>query len=131
MDYARRGGVQGSAPLDEIRAMVLFDLVGDCDLQLPYEPNSDLALYALFAASAAELDGDPAPFELETASIDDDHVPFLEAGIPAVDLIDFTYGPGAPPGRLLAHGRRHARQGLPREPRDGGGDRPGGDPRIR
>ena len=25
-------------------------------------------------------------------------MPFLEAGIPAVDLIDFTYGPGAPPG---------------------------------
>lgn len=98
VDYARRGGVQGSAPLDEIRAMVLFDLVGDCDLQLPYEPNSDLTLYTLFAASAAELDGDPAPFELETASIDDDHVPFLEAGIPAVNLIDFAYGPGDRPG---------------------------------
>ncbi len=98
VDYARRGGVQGSAPLDEIRAMVLFDLVGDCDLQLPYEPNSDPTLYTLFAASAAQLDGDPAPFELETASIDDDHVPFLEAGVPAVNLIDFDYGPGDRPG---------------------------------
>jgi glutaminyl-peptide cyclotransferase len=28
----------------------------------------------------------------------DDHVPFLEAGVPAVDLIDFDYGPGPSPG---------------------------------
>ena len=32
-------------------------------------------------------------------AIDDDHVPFLEAGVPAVDLIDFDYGPGPTPRR--------------------------------
>ncbi|MDX6581510.1 MAG: hypothetical protein QOI10_694 [Solirubrobacterales bacterium] len=99
VDYARQGGAQGSAPLNEIKAMVLFDMVGDCDLQLPYEPNSDKNLYALFAVSAAELNGDPGPFRFNTFPVGDDHAPFIRAGIPAVDLIDFTYGPGAPPGR--------------------------------
>jgi glutaminyl-peptide cyclotransferase len=98
VDYASNGGEQGSPPLTAIRAMVLFDLVGDCDLQLPYESNSDKDLYALFAVSAAELYGDPAPFEFNTFPVGDDHVPFIDAGIPAVDLIDFTFGPGAPPG---------------------------------
>ena len=55
VDYARAGGEQGSPPLAEIRAMVLFDMVGDCDLQIPHEQNSDQDLYALFAVAAAEL----------------------------------------------------------------------------
>ncbi len=33
-------------PLDEIQAMVLFDMVGDCDLQIPREFSSDERLYA-------------------------------------------------------------------------------------
>jgi len=96
--YARAGGEQGAAPLTSIKAMVLFDMVGDCDLQIPYEQNSDKDLYALFAVSAAELGGTADPFRFNTFPVDDDHVPFLDAGIPAVDFIDFTYGPGAPPG---------------------------------
>jgi glutaminyl-peptide cyclotransferase len=98
---ASRGGLRGVPPLEEIRAMVLFDMVGDCDLAIPREAGSDPALYALFATAAGELDeeGDSAhPFEGETGAILDDHVPFLEAGIPAVNLIDFDYGPGPSPG---------------------------------
>jgi glutaminyl-peptide cyclotransferase len=98
VEYAERGGLQGSPPLDEIGAMVLFDLVGDCDLQIPYEPNSSRDLYEQFARGARQVDGDPAPFEGQTESILDDHIPFAEAGIPAVDLIDFTFGPGPAPG---------------------------------
>ena len=98
IDYARAGGEQGTPPLTSIRGMVLFDMVGDCDLQIPYEQNSDKDLYALFAVSAAELFGSAEPFRYNTLPVSDDHVPFLDAGIPAVDFIDFTYGPGAPPG---------------------------------
>lgn len=95
---ARRGGRQGSTPLDEIRAMVLFDLVGDCELQIPLEANSDPGLYELFAQAAEERTGSAAPFEGERAPVVDDHAPFLEAGVPALDLIDFSYGPGPSPG---------------------------------
>jgi glutaminyl-peptide cyclotransferase len=98
VEYAGRDGRQGSPPLREIGAMVLFDLVGDCSLQIPYEPNSDRDLYEQFAEAARAGDGDPAPFQGETDPILDDHIPFARAGIPAVDLIDFTFGPGPPPG---------------------------------
>lgn len=83
----------GSPPLAEIRAMVLFDLVGDCDLQLPRESSSDEGLYALFADAAGG-----ALFEGTTGAISDDHVPFIQMGIPAVDLIDFTFGSAETPG---------------------------------
>jgi glutaminyl-peptide cyclotransferase len=100
VEYADRGGLQGSPPLEEIRAMVLFDMVGDCDLQIPRDAYSDRALYSRFAAAAEATgeSGGPAPFEGETGGILDDHIPFIGAGIPAVDLIDFTYGPGGSPG---------------------------------
>jgi Zn-dependent M28 family amino/carboxypeptidase len=96
--YARAGGRQGAAPLDRIRAMVLFDMVGDCELRIPLEANSDPGLYALFADAAVERTGGRAPFEGRAGAIADDHVPFLDAGVPAVDLIDFEYGPGPAPG---------------------------------
>jgi glutaminyl-peptide cyclotransferase len=96
--YAAAGGRQGSPPLDDIRAMVLFDMVGDCDLGIPREASSDPALFAAFANAAQALNSSAAPFEGLTGAVSDDHTPFERAGIPAVDLIDFTYGPGGTPG---------------------------------
>jgi hypothetical protein len=69
--------------------MFLLDMVGDCDLDIPREANSDEDLYALLEGRA---------FGGETSAILDDHIPFIEAGVPAVDLIDFDFGPGPPPG---------------------------------
>ena len=92
----RRGGpVQGTPPLRQIDSMILLDLVGDCDLQIPREANSDPDLYEHIAAQAV---GEDSPFGGTAPPISDDHIPFVEAGIPAVDLIDFTYGPGPSPG---------------------------------
>jgi Zn-dependent M28 family amino/carboxypeptidase len=94
--YARRG-LRGAA-LAEIRAMVLFDLVGDCELEIPREENSDAGLYRLFSDAALKLGGDASPFVGTTDGIVDDHIPFVEAGIPSVGLIDFQFGPGPAPG---------------------------------
>jgi Zn-dependent M28 family amino/carboxypeptidase len=74
--------------------MVLFDMVGDCDLRIPREATSDRRLYGLFERAA----GPGSPFGGRTVGILDDHTPFERRGIPAVDLIDFRYGPGPPPG---------------------------------
>ena len=95
VEQAARGGdpKAGIPALDQIDAMVLFDMVGDCDLQLPREFSSDERLYGAFATAAGG-----APFEGVTGSISDDHVPFLEQGIPSLDLIDFTYGGSQTPG---------------------------------
>lgn len=89
---AAEGGSGAVPPLERIEAMALFDLVGDCDLQIPREANSDPGLFGRFALA------DPGLFDGEAAPIDDDHVPFIEAGVPAVDLIDFTFGGDSPPG---------------------------------
>lgn len=99
--YARGKGREGSPPLSKIETMVLFDMVGDCKLQIPREANSDPALYQAFATAASERSptGSPAPFEGETGPILDDHMPFKAEGIPVVDLIDFDYGPGPSPGK--------------------------------
>jgi glutaminyl-peptide cyclotransferase len=94
----RDRGRGGSPPLESIRAMVLFDIIGDCDLQIPREESSDPDLYAAFADAAREVDGDVAPFGGQVEPVADDHVPFLDAGIPAVDLIDFTFGGEPRPG---------------------------------
>lgn len=93
VELAAAGGEQDSPALGDVAAMVLFDLVGDCDLQIPREANSDPELYEAFAEAS---DGDP--FGGEAPGVADDHLPFIQAGVPAVDLIDFTYGPGPPPG---------------------------------
>jgi Zn-dependent M28 family amino/carboxypeptidase len=96
--YAREGGRDGSPPLGEIRSMVLFDMVGDCDLAVPREANSDEDLYGRFADAARELTGDPNPFVGTAPAVADDHGAFLAAGVPAVDLIDYAFGPGPVPG---------------------------------
>lgn len=102
--YARDGGLQGSPPLGEIRAMVLFDLVGDCTLGIPREGNSDPGLYRLFADAAQGLAGQ-SPFVGTAAPILDDHIPFADAGVPSVVLVDFEFGPGPSPGAFW-HTRR-------------------------
>jgi glutaminyl-peptide cyclotransferase len=68
-------------------------MVGDKDLQLTQELYSDPRLIRIFfdAAIAIDLRAHVAGTPRE---IRDDHKPFLAAGIPSVDLIDFEYGPG-------------------------------------
>ena len=92
--YASAGGRQGSPPLASIDAMVLFDMVGDCDLRIPREASSDPSLYRLFRSAA----GPHGPFDGRAPPVLDDQTPFERAGVSSVDLIDFDYGPGPPPG---------------------------------
>lgn len=98
VDDAEAGGEQGTPPLQQIHAMVLFDMVGDCDLKIPRETSSDPRLYGVFADEASTLTGSPAPFEGSFGGVADDHTRFVAAGIPSLDVIDFDFGPGPPPG---------------------------------
>ena len=82
--YARRHA-------DELGAVVLLDFVADKRLRIPREEGSDPALWARLRAAARRV-GAGATFPAETRSeITDDHTPFTRAGIPAIDLIDFSY----------------------------------------
>jgi glutaminyl-peptide cyclotransferase len=71
-------------------AVVIVDMVGDADLQLYLEGNSDPALAAEIWAVAARL-GYSAFVPEVRHTILDDHIPFVLRGIPAVDMIDFDY----------------------------------------
>jgi hypothetical protein len=90
------GGLRGSrayvaAHRGQIGSMVLLDYVGSRGLRLPREGSSDAALWKRLRAAAGRA-GTLAAFPpgKETA-IYDDHTPFLDAGIPAIDLIDWGY----------------------------------------
>lgn len=72
-------------------AMVLVDMVGDADQQLFYEGNSDPALRQELWRIAAELGYGNFFVPEQEYTITDDHVPFAQLGIPAVDIIDFDY----------------------------------------
>lgn len=75
-----------------IRALINVDMIGDRDLELLYEGNSDAALRETAWEIAAEL-GYRQAFGYRTGYVDDDHIPFLRVGIPSLNLIDFDYGP--------------------------------------
>jgi len=79
--------------LDRIGALILFDMIGDKDLGISRELASTGWLTDVIWNSAREL-GHGTSFPNTTHQILDDHLPFLEAGVAAVDLIDFNYGPG-------------------------------------
>jgi glutaminyl-peptide cyclotransferase len=75
-----------------VRAVILLDMIGDRDLgvTLPSNGSPDLTLLAL--ECARECGAQDSSFRLADGGILDDHQPFLDAGFPAVDLIDFAYG---------------------------------------
>jgi glutaminyl-peptide cyclotransferase len=75
----------------QVREMVLLDYIANKGLRLPREATSDAALWRRMRAAAARVGvGAVFPATTQTAILDD-HTPFLDAGIPAIDLIDFSY----------------------------------------
>ena len=72
-------------------AVVIVDMIGDADLNIYLERNSNVAIRTEIWSIAARLGHDDKFINEERYSMEDDHTPFLEAGLPAVDLIDFDY----------------------------------------
>ena len=83
VEAARKGGT-----LRQVRALILVDMIGDRDLKIRREEASTKWLTDLIWASARRLKLNGV-FVDETMRIEDDHVPFLQGGVPAVDIIDF------------------------------------------
>jgi Zn-dependent M28 family amino/carboxypeptidase len=82
---ARQTGTLGS-----IKALVLLDMIGDKNLNLRREENSTRWLTDIIWATAHRL-GHQQHFLQESTPIEDDHLEFLSAGVPSVDVIDFDY----------------------------------------
>jgi Zn-dependent M28 family amino/carboxypeptidase len=81
---------QQAGTLRGLQALVLLDMIGDKDLVIRRDANSTPWLVDL-VWNAAGRAGHRAVFSNELTSIDDDHMPFLRAGIPSVDIIDLDY----------------------------------------
>ena len=84
VDAARKSG-----SLKSIRALVLLDMIGDRNLTIRRDPNSTRWLTDIIWATANKLGH--RQFMDEEMAIEDDHLPFLKAGVPAVDIIDLEY----------------------------------------
>lgn len=78
--------------LRSIKAMVLVDMIGDRDLNIRRESDSTKWLTDTIWNSARTL-GYGRYFVNEEMPVEDDHVPFLRAGVPAVNIIDLDYAP--------------------------------------
>jgi Zn-dependent M28 family amino/carboxypeptidase len=87
VEEARRTG-----DLGRIKAMILVDMIGDRDLVIKRETNSTPWLTDVVWASAKVL-GLETTFVPDRFAVEDDHMPFLQAGVPAVDIIDLDYPP--------------------------------------
>ena len=75
-----------------VKALINVDMIGDRDLKLVVEYNSDPQLRQMAIDVARQL-GYPALFEQYPTAIEDDHIPFAKLGVPTLNLIDFSYGP--------------------------------------
>lgn len=75
----------------EISRMILLDYVGNKGLRLPREGSSDRALWARLRAAARRARVASFFPPGDGVELLDDHTPFLRAGVPAIDLIDFDY----------------------------------------
>lgn len=84
VEAARQAGT-----LKDIRALILVDMVGDRDLVVQRDPASTPWLTDIIWSAARRLKR-PEFVDTEYA-VEDDHIHFLRAGVPAVDIIDLIY----------------------------------------
>ena len=78
--------------LGQIKAFMLADMIGDKDLDIQRETDSTAWLVALVGQAAKKFGYERYFFQQEMA-VEDDHLPFVERGVPSIDVIDLDYGP--------------------------------------
>jgi Iap family predicted aminopeptidase len=85
VEVAKRDG-----SLATLKALVLIDMIGDRDLRIRRDTNSTPWLTDVIWDAARRLKLD-AVFVPSATEIEDDHLPFVKAGVPSVDIIDLEY----------------------------------------
>jgi len=85
VDAAKKAGT-----LAGVKAMILLDMIGERGVEIRKDLNSTSWLNDIIWRAAARL-GHQRTFIADTTAVEDDHLPFLKAGVPAVDLIDLDY----------------------------------------
>ncbi len=88
---AEKWAADGTLP--KIKALINVDMIGDKDLSLVWNSGSAMSLQNTVWDTAKRL-GFEKYFSTTGGVTGDDHVPFIQRGVKALDLIDFEYGPG-------------------------------------
>ena len=78
--------------LGRIKAFILTDMIGDKDLDIQREGRSTAWLVDLVRQAAKKF-GDERFFFQTEEPVEDDHLAFVQRGVPSIDLIDLDYGP--------------------------------------
>jgi glutaminyl-peptide cyclotransferase len=78
--------------LGHLDALINVDMIGDSDLDVMNDGNSNEGLRQTMLSVAEKL-GYGKFFHKDREGIEDDHIPFAESGVNVLDVIDFTYGP--------------------------------------
>jgi glutaminyl-peptide cyclotransferase len=87
---AAKWGKDGTLP--KVKAFMLADMIGDKDLDIQRESRSTDWLVELVKQAAHKFGYSQHFFQTEEA-VDDDHLPFVQRGVPSIDVIDLDYGP--------------------------------------
>ena len=82
---------QADGTLKQIKAFLLADMIGDADLNIDRDRNSTPWLEEVVYQAASRL-GYQSHFFARDNQVTDDHIPFVQRGVPCADLIDFDYG---------------------------------------
>jgi glutaminyl-peptide cyclotransferase len=82
---------QRDGTLKHVKAFILADMIGDKDLNIDRDHNSTSWLLDLIDQAAAHFGYQSYFFALDN-QVGDDHLPFMQRGIPSADIIDFDYG---------------------------------------
>jgi glutaminyl-peptide cyclotransferase len=82
---------QKDGTLKKIKALIVEDMIADADLNIEREMGSTPWLEELILQAATQL-GYQSHFFARSISVQDDHLPFLQKGVPSADMIDLDYG---------------------------------------
>ena len=86
-----RGSKVAAQAFRRAESMILLDFVGDRELSIPREANSNVRLWARLRTAARRVGAADAFPPLAAGAVLDDHIPFLRLGVPSIDLIDFDF----------------------------------------
>ena len=86
-----RGSKVAAKAFRKADAMILLDFVADRNLSLPREGTSNIGLWARLRTAASRAGVGRYFPDAPGVGIEDDHTPFLQRGVPSIDLIDWDF----------------------------------------
>jgi glutaminyl-peptide cyclotransferase len=82
----------GDGTLPHIKAFILADMIGYKDLNIDKDSNSTPWLLDILYKAGKDTGHSKSLFKNPT-TVEDDHLPFKQRGVPVLDVIDLDYGP--------------------------------------